>query len=90
MSWEKYLKEATHTNGYATDGTGISGDDDLPTGTGVIGDKYVPEVVPNRLTGATKRYAPAENNWNWNEFENCTGMGSQKNYSKVIVDYKKN
>lgn len=84
MDIDKYLKETTIAGAYPSDGTGISGDDDLPTGTGVIGDKYVPEMVPNRLTGATKRYAPATNNWNWNEFENCTGMGSQKNYSDTL------
>jgi hypothetical protein len=81
---DKYLKESTVTGGYPSDGTGISGDDDLPTGTGVIGDKYVPEMVPNRLTGATKRYAPSTDKWNWNEFEHSTGMGSQKNYSDTL------
>jgi hypothetical protein len=81
---DKYLKEETSTGGYPSDGTGISGDDDLPTGTGVFGDKYVPEMVPNRLTGATKRYAPSTEEWNWNEFENSTGMGSQKNYSETL------
>lgn len=84
MDIDKYLKEATVVGTYPSDGTGISGDDDLPTGTGVIGDKYVPEIVPNRLTGATKRYAPSTEEWNWNEFENSTGMGSQKNYSETL------
>lgn len=84
MDIDKYLKEATISGTYPSDGTGISGDDDLPTGTGVIGDKYVPEIVPNRLTGATKRYAPATTKWNWNEFDNSKGMGSQKNYSDTL------
>ncbi len=79
-----FLLEETSTGGYASDGTGVSGDDDLPTGTTILGDKFVPEMVPNRLTGATKRYAPATEDWNWREFENCSGMGSQKNYSETL------
>ena len=84
MDIDKYLTESTSTGGYPSDGTGISGDDDLPTGTGVFGDKMVKEIVPNRLTGATVRYVPSTKNWNWNEFENSTGMGSQKNYSDTL------
>ena len=67
----------------------ISGDDDLPTGTTVFGDKMVPVVVPNRLTGSTVKYVPADevgDNWNYDEFENSMGMGSIKGYSKTLDD----
>lgn len=79
-----FLKESTVAGNYPTDGTGVSGDDDLPTGTVILGDKFVPEIVPNRLTGATKRYVPATTHWNWDEFDNCSGMGSQVNYSTTL------
>ena len=85
MSIRKYLEEATSiAPAFTDDGTGICTDDDLPTGTGVFGDKYIPEIVPNRLTGATKRFVPDLTNWNWNEFEHSMGMGSKKNYSDTL------
>ena len=62
----------------------ISGDDDLPTGTAVFGDKYVPEMVPNRLTGATKRWAPTTDAWNYDEFDNSSGMGSWESYHDTL------
>ena len=78
------LNEAT------TMGSGeISGDDDLPTGTTVFGDKMVPVVVPNRLTGSTIKYVPADElgqEWNYDEFENSQAMGSIKAYSKTLDD----
>jgi hypothetical protein len=66
---------------------GISSDDDLPTGTTVFGDKMVPVVVPNRLTGSTVKYVPADDlkqEWNYDEFDNSAAMGSVKAYSETL------
>jgi len=86
------LNEATtlSSGGYTNpgDGSGITGDDDLPTGTTVFGDKMVPVVVNNRLTGKTIKYVPAEDlgqGWNYDEFENSSGMGSIKGYSTTLL-----
>jgi hypothetical protein len=67
----------------------ISGDDDLPTGTTVFGDKMVPVEVENRLTGKTIKYVPAadlEQEWNYDEFDHSMSMGSIKAYSKTLDD----
>lgn len=88
MNWEKYLKETTITGGYPNDGsTGPASDDDLSVGTTVFGDKMVPVEVPNRLTGMTIKYVPADEldqDWNYDEFDHSTGMGSHKSYSKTL------
>ncbi len=80
--------ESTVTGGYPNDGsTGPASDDDLPVGTTVFGDKMVPVVVPNRLTGATIKYVTADDegeSWNYDEFDNSTGLGSYKSYSKTL------
>lgn len=65
----------------------ISGDDDFPPGTTVFGNKFVPVVVKNRLTGATLKYVPAEDlglEWNYDEFEDSMSMGSYKSYSDTL------
>lgn len=83
------LNEATtiSPSGYPDDGSGISGDDDAAPGTTVFGDKMVPVVVPNRLTGKTIKYVPAEElgqSWNYDEFEASMSMGSYKSYSDTL------
>lgn len=91
MGWKDIL-ETTVTGGYPNDGsTGPASDDDLAVGTTVFGDKMVPVIVPNRLTGATKRYVPADElgqDWNYDEFDNSSGMGSDKSYSKTLTSLK--
>lgn len=83
------LNESTITGGYpdSDDTTGICTDDDLPPGTTVFGDKMVPVVVPNRLTGKTLKYVPAADlgqEWNYDEFAYSTSMGSHKSYSDTL------
>ena len=88
----KNIFETTVTGGYPDDGsTGPASDDDLPTGTTVFGDKYVPELVTNRLTGSTIKYVPAADkgeNWNYDEFEHSIGMGSDDSYSDTLDSLK--
>lgn len=88
----KEILESTITGGYPADGsTGPCDDDDLPTGTTVFGDKMVPKKVPNRLTGYTIKYVPADEvgeEWNYDEFENSQGMGSKDGYSKTLDNLK--
>jgi len=67
----------------------IASDDDGAPGTTVFGDKMVPVVVPNRLTGKTIKYVPAadlDQEWNYDEFNNSMSMGSVKAYSKTLDD----
>ena len=83
------LNEATtiSPSGYPDDGSGISSDDDAAPGTTVFGDKMVPVVVPNRLTGETIKYVPAADlgqDWNYDEFDNSMSMGSYKSYSDTL------
>lgn len=85
----KDILESTVSGGYPDDGsTGPASDDDLPTGTTIFGDKFVPEVVPNRLTGSTIKYSPATDDWNYDEYEHAMGMGSEKSYSKTLDSLK--
>jgi len=88
----KNIFETTVTGGYPDDGsTGPASDDDLPTGTTVFGDKMVPEKVPNRLTGSTIRYVPADEKgekWNYDEFEHSMSMGSDDSYSDTLDSLK--
>lgn len=90
MEFKKYLREATTVSpGYTPvgDKSGITGDDDMPTGTTVFGDKMVPVEVPNRLTGSYKKYVPADEidpNWTYDEFEHSQGMGDMDGYSKSL------
>ena len=88
----KDILESTFTGGYPNDGsTGPASDDDLPVGTTVFGDKMVPIKVPNRLTGATIKYVTADevgDEWNYDEFDHSTGLGSYKSYSKTLDSLK--
>lgn len=82
------LNEATtlSPSGYPNTG-GIASDDDLPPGTTVFGDKFVPVLVKNRLTGVTKKYVPADDlgqEWNYDEFEYSQPMGSYLSYSETL------
>jgi hypothetical protein len=79
MKLDKYLYESTNL-----DSGFISSDDDTPTGTTVFGEKMVPETVPNRLTGGTKNWKPDGGDWNYGEFENSKGMGSEDAYSDTL------
>lgn len=84
-----YLEESTalaNAQGAETyPNTGnISGDDDHPTGTTVFGDKYVKSVETNRLTGQTVQWKPAEGDWNYDEFQNSSGMGAYDSYSDTL------
>lgn len=83
------LNEATtiSPSGYPDDGSGVASDDDAAPGTTVFGDKMVPVVVPNRLTGETIKYVPAADvghDWNYDEFNNSMSMGSYKSYSDTL------
>lgn len=85
------IDEATYVGAYPSDGSGVATDDDLPPGTFVFGDKMVPVNVPNRLTGATKKYVTADDlnqDWNYNEFDNSKSMGSLDSYSDTLKDLK--
>ena len=85
----KDILESTVSGGYPNDGsTGPASDDDMPTGTTIFGDKMIPEVVPNRLTGSTIKYSPAKDDWNYDEFEHAMGMGSEESYSKTLDGLK--
>ncbi len=87
MDWEKVL-EQTVSGGYPNDGSaGPASDDDGAPGTTVFGDKYVPVKVKNRLTGTTIKYVPANEigqEWNYDEFDNSSSMGTRKAYSKTL------
>jgi hypothetical protein len=87
------LNETTVTGGAPDDGsTGPASDDDAAPGTTVFGDKYMPVVVPNRLTGSTIKHVPAadlKQEWNYDEFENSMSMGSIKAYSQTLQGLEK-
>lgn len=89
----KEVLETTITGGYPNDGsTGPATDDDAPPGTTVFGDMMVPVEVPNRLTGMTIKYVPADDlgqDWNYDEFDHSMSMGSHKSYSKTLDSLNK-
>ena len=82
------MNEATVTGGYPDSGIGgPCTDDDLPPGTTVFGDKMVPVEVPNRLTGKTIKYVPADEvgtKWDYDEFEHSQPMGAYNSYSDTL------
>lgn len=85
---DKLLREETTSGGYPNDGIGgPASDDDGAPGTTVFGDKMVKVEVPNRLTGKTIKYIPADETdeeWNYDEFDASKSMGSYKSYSNTL------
>jgi hypothetical protein len=82
------LLEATTSNGYPDDGTGVAGDDDRPPGNIVYGEKYKKADYFNRLTTFQKIWKADTSDWSWDEFENSMGMEDFENYSNTIQGMK--
>jgi len=85
------INEATIVGNYPDDGyAGICGDDDLPPGNLVTGEKYIKtKDYFNRLTSFKTQYKPDLSNWYWNEFDASTGMEDPGNYSKTLDSMEK-
>jgi hypothetical protein len=82
------LLEATTSNGYPDNGTGVAGDDDAPPGNIVYGDKYKKTDYFNRLTSFQKIWDVDLSDWTWDEFEKSMGMEDFDNYSNTLQGMK--
>lgn len=82
------LLEATTSNGYPDDGTGVAGDDDRPPGNIVYGEKYKKADYFNRLTTLQKIWKVDNSDWKWDEFELSMGMEDFENYSNTLQGMK--
>ena len=78
------ISEATISNGYPDDGSGIAGDDDTPTGNIVYGEKYKKVPFFNRLTSFQQKWDVDSGPWKWDEFPNSGGMEANVNYHRTI------
>lgn len=84
---KRYMKnEATVSNGYPDDGTGIAGDDDTPTGNILYGEKYKKIPFFNRLTDFQQIWDVDAGPWQWDEFDNSGGMEANVNYHDSVRD----
>ncbi len=78
------IPEATVTRGYPDDGTGVAGDDDMPPGNIVYGERYKRTPYFNRLTSFQDSWENDPDEWTWDFFDNSQGMEDFDNYSDTL------
>lgn len=82
------MLEATISNNYPDNGTGVAGDDDRPPGNIVYGQKYKRTPYFNKLTDYQDSWDVDLGDWTWDEFENSGGMEDKRNYSNTLQGMK--